>query len=312
MRICYLMLVHHKFDQALRLVGRLAGPNSSFVVHVDRAAEGARAAAFRARLQPFSPVLHAKSVSSRWGAFHQALAIMRCVQTAVRHMESCDRYVLLSGQDYPIASRVQIVEFFAKHGDAEFIEAYPQDVADATAPGWSPYYRFRRYHMWVGDRHLTVPVLRKGPPPLPIFHGSTWWALTRDAMKYIAEQFDANRQLRRYLRHGFLVDEVYIPTLVMGSPFSSRVTGANVTFAKWTSNSGPHPTVLGIDDLEEILTSPKLFARKFDATIDGSVMDELDVLHEAKQTIASPDLKELRGLDPARRQSVFRQDPFRE
>lgn len=309
MRICYLMMVHHKFGQALRLVRRLAGPGSSFVFHIDRAADGRRVAAFRRELQTLSPVVYAKSVSSAWGAFHQALAIMHCVQAAVRRMHPCDRYVLLSGQDYPIAGRGQIVEFFAKNRDTEFIEAFPQDLTDTDAPGWSAYYRFRRYHVWLGDRRLTVPVLRKGQPPLPIFHGSTWWALTPGAMTYIAAQFDSNWQLRRYLRSGFLVDEVYIPTLMMGSPFSSKVAGDNVTFAKWTPTSGPHPKILGIGDLEEILTSRKLFGRKFDAAVDESVMNELDVFQEREQTIASPARNILR-IDPDREELIFRQDQF--
>lgn len=282
MRICYLVLVHHKFEQALRMVRRLAGPDSGFVFHIDTSADSTCVASFRAELQSFKPVVYAPSVKSRWGSYRQALAIMRCVQAAVRQMEPFDRYVLLSGQDYPIAGRAEITEFFSKHPDTEFLEAFPQDVTDAAVPGWSPYYRFRRHHIWIGERRLHVPVLRKGVPPIPIFHGSTWWALTRAAAVYIADQFDSNRRLKRYLRTGFLVDEVYIPTLIMGSPFSSRVAGSNVTYAEWTPTSGPHPKTLRTDDLDGLLASPKLFARKFDLAFDESLMNELDALHDGK------------------------------
>jgi hypothetical protein len=122
--------------------------------------------------------------------------------------------------------------------------------------------------------------VRKGLPPLPIYHGSTWWALTRPALEYISDQFESNGRLRRYLRTGFLVDEVYIPTLMMASPFASKVTGENVTFAEWTPTSGPHPKALRIDDLPALLGSRKLFARKFDDAIDGTIMDALDELHD--------------------------------
>src|SRR6202050_4984024 len=282
MRICYLLLVHHKFDQALRLMRRLAGEDSSFVLHIDNAADAADAGAFRAQLECFKPVLYAQRVRAQWGAYGQALAIMHCIQAAVRQLEPCDRYVLLSGQDYPIKDRAQITEFFAEQPEKEFIEAFPRDVSDAAASGWSPYYRFRRYHFWVGGRHWSVPALRKGPPPLPIFHGSCWWALTSPTVAYIAEHFDLNRQLRRYLRTGYLVDEVYIPTLIMASRFSARVVGENVTFAEWTPTSGPHPKTLRIGDLGQLLNSRKLFARKFDADVDESLLDELDALHNAK------------------------------
>jgi core-2/I-Branching enzyme len=279
MRICYLVLLHHKFDQALRLVRRLAGPDTGFVFHIDSAADRTRVVAFRAALQSVSPVLYAPSVRSIWGGYPLALAIVRCVQVAAGQTERFDRYVLLSGQDYPIAGQTQIAEFFAQHPYGEFIEAFPLDVTDADAPGWSPYYRFRRYHLWLGKRQFVLPVFRKRLPPLPLFHGSSWWALTRAAVQHLAEQFESHGRLRRYLRTSFLVDEAYIPTLVMASPLASRVTGDNVTYAEWTPTSGPHPKTLRLDDLQPLLTSAKLFARKFDAAVDESIMNELDALH---------------------------------
>jgi hypothetical protein len=279
MKICYLILLHHKFDQAQRLVRRLAAPETGFVFHIDRAADREQAAAFRASLQEIRPVQYARPVRARWGSYTQALAIVHTILAAVRSMEPFDRYVLLSGQDYPIAPRHKIVEFFSNNAGAEFLEAFPRDLADADTPGWSPYYRFRRYHVWIGKRRVVLPLLRKGPPPLPIFHGSTWWALSRDAVVHIAEQFASNRKLKRYLRRGFLVDEVYIPSVLMASRFSAKITGNNVTYAEWTPTSGPHPKTLLIDDLEKLLASPKLFARKFDVAIDEKVMNELDALH---------------------------------
>ena len=283
MKICYLMLLHHKFDQALRLVSRLAGSESSFVFHVDASADAKQSGDFRARLARLAdtPVHYAESVSSAWGSYRQALAIRRCVEVAYRDAAPCDRYVLLSGQDYPIVDRAHIAEFFANNPDREFLEAFPQDVADAAAPGWSPYYRFRRYHFWIGNRRVVLPFLRKGLPPLPVYHGSTWWALTRAAIEHLVRQFESNAPLKRYLRTGFLVDEVYVPTLMMASPLASKVTGQNVTYAEWTPTSGAHPKTLRIGDLAALSSSPKLFARKFDDRVDGSVMDRLDAVARA-------------------------------
>jgi hypothetical protein len=278
MKICYLVLVHHKFDQALRMVRRLAGPDCGFVLHIDAAVNSKVAAAFRAELESVKPVVYAQRERAQWGSYRQALAIMRCIQAALR-MEPFDRYVLLSGQDYPIAGCAAISEFFTRFPQQEFIEALPQDVMDPAVPGWSPYFRFRHYHLWIGKRRLKLPLLLKGAPPLPVFHGSTWWALTRPAVVHVADQFELNGELRRYLRTGYLVDEVYIPTLIMASPLASNVSGTNVTFAAWTPTSGPHPKTLQSDDLKELLASRKLFARKFDSAVDESIMNQLDVLH---------------------------------
>ena len=48
MRICYLVLVHHKFDQAARMIRRLAGPDCGFVLHIDRNADPESIQRFRA------------------------------------------------------------------------------------------------------------------------------------------------------------------------------------------------------------------------------------------------------------------------
>lgn len=39
---------------------------------------------------------------------------------------------------------------------------------------------------------------------------------------------------------------------------------------------GPHPKTLTMEDLPSLQSSSKLFARKFDAEMDGAILDELD------------------------------------
>jgi Core-2/I-Branching enzyme len=278
MRVCYLVLVHHKFDQAARMIRRLAGPRRGFVLHIDGSADPSSIERFRADLRSIDGIVNARSVRVRWGSYAQALAIMRSIQAAVDCPERYDRYVLLSGQDYPIVPRWRIDQCFRDDPQSEYIEAHALNLVD-DAPGWSPYYRFRRYHLFLGRFHRALPYAHKGLPPQAIYHGSTWWALTRPALEFIAREFNGNNHLRRYLRTSFLVDEAYVPTLLMGSPLRSCVAGHNLTYAEWTPTSGPHPKTLGTEDLPSLQSSSKLFARKFDADVDSVVLDELDRLH---------------------------------
>jgi hypothetical protein len=294
-KICYLITLYHKFAQAVRLVRRLSAPNCSFVFHIDSAAEPRQLAQFRSELEDVKGIAYATSVRSRWGSYNAALANIRCFQTALR-MGPFDRYVLISGQDYPIASRSEIDEFFAGHTNIEYVEAFARDVTDKDAFGWSPYYRFRRYHVWLGDRRLVLPLLRKGAPPTTrIFHGSEWCALTQAGAEYVADQFEANEALRRYFKTSFLVDEAYIPTLLMNSRFSDRIAGVNLTYEQWTPSSGPHPRVLTQADLGALLASPKLFARKFDSSVDEAVMDRLDEATRGSVSTLTPSRRNARA-----------------
>jgi hypothetical protein len=282
MRICYFVLLHHKFDQAARMIRRLAAPDCGFVLHIDRSVDPQSIECLRADLRSIDGIVYARRVRSRWGSYSQALAIMRSIQAAMDRPERYDRYVLLSGQDYPIAPRWRIDQSFRDNPQSEYIEAHAVNLMDEL-PGWSPYYRFRRYHLFLGRHHRALPYAQKGPPPQTIHHGSTWWALTRPALEFVARQFKSNNRLRRYFRTSFLVDEAYVPTLLMDSPFRSRVAGRNVTYAEWTPTSGPHPKTLTMEDLPSLQSSSKLFARKFDAEVDSAILDELDRLHAHEQ-----------------------------
>lgn len=280
MNICYVLLVHHKFDQALRLIERLVAPGVVFVVHIDKKVRREEAEAFRVALALIDRhVVYARRVDARWGSYRQALAIMMSILAAATR-DDFDRCVLLSGQDYPITSHAEIVACFRDAPDREFIEARPLDLTDDRAPGWTPHHRFRRYHFWFRKRLLTLPAVKKPLPPIPLYHGSTWWALTREAILHLATAFETEGQLRRYLRTGLLVDEAYVPSLMMNSPFAARVTGANVTYAEWTETSGAHPKTLVRADAEALAGSTKLFARKFDAATDAAILDWLDDRHD--------------------------------
>jgi hypothetical protein len=276
MKICYLLTLYHKFDQAAQLVFRLAAPNTSFVLHIDRRAGPKARDYLNSRLQSIDRIFYAPRVDSRWGSYNGAVAIANCIHTAVRELPDVDRCVLLSGQDYPISSNQNISRFFEENRGREFIEAFPIDITDQKQVGWSPFYRFRRIHFWIGKQRYKLPLLRRGMPNVDVHHGSTWWALTGDAVRYLDIEMKQNRSFNRYLRTGFLVEEVYVPSLIMNSPFAERVTNYNVTFDQWTPDSGPHPKVLDATDFDRLVSSPRLFARKFDLQKDSRILDMLD------------------------------------
>ena len=275
MRICYLIIMHHKFEQAARMIRRLAAPHVSFVIHVDSRVDEHSFQRFKRDIAPFYSIFFARRRRAKWGSYSLLQAMINCIDTAVTNC-SFDRCVLLSGQDYPIKSNQQIISYFEAHPRVEFIEAFPRDASDATAPGWSPYYRFRLYHIWIGNRRRPLPYLVKPLPDFPIYHGSAWWALSRDAVLYLYNEFFKNGKYRRAFQWGFLVEEACLQTMIMNSPFSDRVAGQDITFTEWPPTSGPHSKVLEVADFETLKASPKLFARKFDADIDVKILDMLD------------------------------------
>jgi Core-2/I-Branching enzyme len=126
---------------------------------------------------------------------------------------------------------------------------------------------------------VLLPLLLRRPPPVPLFHGSTWWALTHRAASWVLGLSESGHPIMRSFRHSFFPDEAYFPTVLMSSPLAQRIAAANLTFSAWTPTSGPHPKVLTTEDFGTLLASSKLFARKFDAAVDARILDLLDEAH---------------------------------
>ena len=80
----------------------------------------------------------------------------------------------------------------------------------------------------------------------------------------------------RFFERVLIPDELFFQTLIMNSPLRETVVNDNLRFLDWSRE--PAPAVLGVHDLDRMIESGKLFARKFDVTVDADVLDRLDAL----------------------------------
>lgn len=54
---------------------------------------------------------------------------------------------------------------------------------------------------------------------VPVYWGWGHFALTRECVKYIIDEYDNNKALNKYFKHIFPVDETYFHTIIYNSPF---------------------------------------------------------------------------------------------
>jgi glycosyltransferase involved in cell wall biosynthesis len=62
----------------------------------------------------------------------------------------------------------------------------------------------------------------------------------------------------------------------MNSEYKNTVFNYNAKKINWEERS-PHPELLKVNNLDELMASPRLFARKFDTDIDHVILDKLEV-----------------------------------
>ncbi len=310
-RVAYLIVSHRLPDQVARLAGalRAGSPAAPIVVHHDPSGEPLHAGARRALHDAEVRVLEPPG-SLGWGGPGLLVAVLRSVRLMLRALEF-DWVVLLSGQDYPLRPVAEIeAELLAAPHDA-YLEAVSVPrarlgalarrrgvdeftgryffrwtrVPDEAAAHWErrPRLRAATRLAWpfVLVRRLPTGlhagVVRARTPftaTMPCRRGADWWMLSRRAAETLDRAADERPELLRYLRSSIAPSEAYVATIVGAEPGLRRVADHR-RFVRWRARR-PSPDVLGLGDLDAMLASGMLFARKFDSGVDAAMLDALD------------------------------------
>jgi hypothetical protein len=292
-----IVLAHRAPQQLAVLLSALRHPDVRVYVHLDR----------RIPLDPFSEALGTVGPGAvvllprydgRWGGLGIVDAALSGLAQSVA--DGCDFFVLLSGQDFPLRPMGEIVEFAREAGSRSYVENF-----GLPAPHWrfggsdrTDFYTydllgrretciprgqdasFLNWKGWILNQLLRMRTAlkppRRFPPYVRPFGGSQWWNLSRVAADYILGFLDEHPDYRRYHEHTILPDEMFFQSILLGTEFTNRqeVVNDGQRFAIWPDGAS-HPRTLTTVDLPAILESKKLFARKFDAAVDDTVLEGL-------------------------------------
>ena len=281
MRTAYLILAHNTPNHLPRLLSALAHDSAFCFVHVDGkidlgpylALEGDGVAFLRRRERVY------------WGDYSIVAATLRLMRRALADPRDFQRYVVLSGADFPVRSAAYVDAFFARFPETEFIDHLPvPEEATGRNLQWITYYRLRP----PGERgpgQLARQFFRKtGLAPkwrdpkkfigdMVPYCGDAWWALTRDAVEYTLHFVDQSPRAVELFRHAWVPDESMFQTILCNSRFREAMAGC-LTWADWSARWS-HPEVIGERHLEVLAPLSAeaeerrregyeiLFARKF-------------------------------------------------
>ncbi len=288
----FMIMAHDDWELLGTLISTLDHPRAHILILIDRRAHAVplddlRRRATRARIE-FLP-----RMTIRWAGFSQArgeLALLRAA--GPRH----SRYHLLSGHDLPVVALDDLYEFFDAHPSTEFVEVWA--TADNGRMTDSIHDRFRYYHLFelphrrsllgrVAKKLLlraqkAARVDRTYAYPSPVCYGTNWFSITSDLARHVLEH---EREIEKTFRFTSSPDELFLQTLVMRSHFRERLyqnspvqtTTPNARFIDWSrpGEFAHSPRVFRTDDLDMILSSGAMFARKFDSQVDSAIIDEI-------------------------------------
>jgi Core-2/I-Branching enzyme len=303
MTIAYLIFTHYQPEHFARLVRALDFDGSAFFVHVDR----------RVDLRPFEALVPAsrnvvylsggERVRSYWCGFNQIRATLNLLQSARRFDTEIRRFCLLSGSDFPVKSHSEIAAQF--DSDAEFIRIDRRlDLANPSPHNVC----LQRYHLYdypllnprtapsrrlrIAAERLIARVPRRRYERIPLYHGAQWWALTRRCVDHLFDFLERAPDYIRFHRYTRCPEEIFFHSIIKSSRFAENITHdferedsldaymrSNLHgchYIDWNTVGVSLPKVLGTSDLDAIIGSGALFARKFEGDGSRELRDRLE------------------------------------
>ncbi len=277
--LCFVVMAHKLPAQAERLVERLS-PYRVFL-HVDSRTARPTWAEFEGLASRQANVRLLPRLATPWASWGAVRAELSGLRAAVE--EGASHVVLASGQDYPLAPVGAIDTFMGEHAGTSWTTCAAVPVAWlGDRDGGSS--RFSFWNMPLRGRRLRVPMRRRLPDGLSPYYGHANCVLSADLASWVLDELSRRPSIERFFRYTWTPDELFFPTMAMASPFASHVVSTDLWFTNWSAG-GAHPRVFTSTDAPDLVAAArgtgdgagaKLFARKFDTSVDEGVLDVLD------------------------------------
>jgi hypothetical protein len=301
MRIAYIISAYKSPSLLVRLVHRLHTPTSVFLIHVDKRTSTKQYREMVCGLNHLVNVVFLKRHRCHWGDFGHVRATLKGLGYLFQNDIDFDYVFLLTGQDYPIKSIAFIESMLTSAKDKEFISFY-----SLPNKSWGENGGLRRIEQWhfrfledwpfrILDRFVHLPVKmefeskfksviywlvnmmfakRKLPGNMRPFGGPGYWCITRDCAEYISGFVKNNPQFVKFFKYVDIPDEIFFHTIIMNSCFTQNVVNDDMRCIDISEGRGPR--IWCKDDIEILIQSKALLARKFDTAVDSEILDLID------------------------------------
>lgn len=281
----FLVLTHFSPQKTCDLISRLSDPDHYFVIHFDKKTRIDETDPFYQKLVADKNVTVLKDrVDVQWGGYRIINADLNMMREILKHKD-IDYVHLVTGQCLPIKSKAYMREYFTRHKGKQFIDTFlmPRDSKEHGLA----YNRVNKYHLHdlfnprskktkdkiigqinVAFRKLQgllkfAGIYRRYPSHYPpIYAGSAWWSLSYDACKYVVDYVDVHPDFHKRFRYTQFVDEMFIQTVIMNSPFKDHVVNNNLRFIDFIFGTSS-PKDLTMEHMEAMSKPDFIFARKF-------------------------------------------------
>lgn len=267
---CILILAHKNHNQIMRLINHLK-TDFDLYVHIDKRN--------KLNIKSFDNVNVYKEFKTYHGGVSLVIATLFLIEEAYKN--NYDRYIFISGQDVPLKTNKEIINFFDTNKNKEYISYESINNSEAMYKEMSfrlNSYNFGKLYRLIFHRNIrellsNFPLIKRTTPE-NIYYGSQWWNLTNNAIKYILDYTKQNPNFLKRFNYTWGSDEFYFQSILLNSEFKDNCINDCLRYLIWGVGTPINFTIKDYDDIKNNIND-NLFARKFDENMDNDIIDKL-------------------------------------
>lgn len=311
MNINYIILAHKQPKQLKRLIERLSDHACFFYIHIDLNSDIEPFVNEVSMLNNVQFISNEKREFGTWGDIGIVRATINILEEIVNN-NGPGYCVLMSGQDYPIKDNAHIKSFFSENYGTEFISHFSIPSIDWNAGGMericnykfnisnkrgdlvltpsifqSKFYTLKSlkniYRLAKGKKFTSILKLLKRrakfPNYLKPFGGDQWWAITTETAKKVLQFINEHPDYLVFHKETLLPDEIFFQSIIVQlNSATPHLIKPSLTYVNWQKMNVPLPVTFNIEDISELRnqSKEKLFARKFDISMDENILNAID------------------------------------
>jgi hypothetical protein len=278
MKAAILIMAHDQPVHLAKLVESLSCDWTRIFIHIDRKVD---AAEFKKCIPEHKNIIILDDkyrIRVNWGGFSIVEAMLNLLDVSLNSGERFARFCFLSGSDFPIKTLNHIKACF--DSEKEFMRVDRRLDASCNNSHYKNVCYLHFYDMPLQKITRRIPrIPRKTYDKIKLYHGCTWWSLTEECIKYIMKFIQRNNDYTAFHKYTLCPDEIFFHSIVKSSPFAANITHdyekANdlnsyfdlnehgCHYIDWNAKGVTLPKVLNESDINNLLRSETLFARKF-------------------------------------------------
>lgn len=291
----YMIMAHNDFYTLEKIVMLLDDYRNDIYIHLDKKADYKEAMHLIDIVKEANVYFTKTRIDVKWGGATQVYAELTLLEEAI--VKKYNYYHLISGSDLPIKSQNFIHKFFEINNGKQFVgfnnidkergkikyyyffqELAPRKTSVKSVRGIIK--NILHIICRILDRiliglQIIFKINRLRNSNYKICRGANWFSITHDLARDLVENKDILKEMYKYTAYP---DEIFVQTFVYNSQYLDNVYELNneyegcMRFIDW--NRG-WPYIFRKNDFKDIIESNKIFARKFNSSVDKEIIDNI-------------------------------------